>query len=235
MSEEVYVLGGLRTPIGKFGGSLRSLTAVDLGAHVSRAALEAVEVEPQMVDLAVVGLARQAGTGPNPGRLISTGAGVPTSAPAYTVQQACLSGMLATIEGARAIRLGEAEVVLAAGVEHMTNIPHFVFGARWGKRMGDMTLVDGLFRDGFIDPLTGKHMGELCDLLADRYGISREAQDAFALESQRRWAAARAEQADDEIIAPVRAAGKVLLERDEHPRPNSTADDVAKLEAAGLN
>lgn len=224
----IEILGGVRTPIGKFGGALQKMRARDIGSHAVRETLTKTGVAPQNVDLAVVGLARQAGNGPNPGRLIGIGGGLTYSTPAYTVQQACLSGMLAVISGAQAIETGDASVVLAGGVEHMSSIPHLSFDVRWGARMGKAELIDAMFADGFIDPMCGKHMGKLCDELASRYGITREAQDAYALESQKRWAAARKSGADDGIISSLPS----VLEVDENPRPDSTMEGLAKLKPA---
>jgi acetyl-CoA C-acetyltransferase len=231
----IEILGGVRTPIGKFGGALQPLRARDIGAHAVRETLARTGVAAERVDLAVVGLARQAGNGPNPGRLIAVGGGLPFTTPAFTVQQACLSGMLAVISGAQAIQTGSAKVVLAGGVEHMSSVPHLSFETRWGARMGTAQLVDAMFADGFIDPMCGKHMGKLCDELAARYGIAREEQDAYALESQKRWAKARETRADDAIIAAVpknAKAGEMLLAVDENPRPGSTLEGLAKLRPA---
>jgi len=228
----IEILGGARTPIGKFGGSLQPLRARDIGAHAIRETLRRTEVPPGSIDLGIVGLARQAGNGPNPGRLMAVGAGLPYETPAFTVQQACLSGMLAVINGTQAIANNDAHVVLAGGVEHMSSVPHLSFDMRWGTRMGSAQIVDAMFADGFIDPLCGKHMGKLCDELAARYKISREDQDAYALRSQQRWAKARQTNADGALIAPVAKGGSasdMLLEIDEHPRPDSTIASLAKL------
>lgn len=236
MSQDIVILGGARTPIGKFGGSLRPLTAVELGAHAIREALARTNSPADRVDLCVVGHARQAGNGPNPGRLMAVNGGLPATAPAYTVQQACLSGLLAAIHARYAILEGDASVVVAAGAEHMTNIPYLSFETRWGARMGHVSLVDAMFRDGFIDPLTGKHMGELCDGLARRYGIGREQQDEFALESQQRAARARKDGHVERMLAPIpipRGKGEPLLfDEDEHVRPDTTLETLAKLPPA---
>jgi acetyl-CoA C-acetyltransferase len=236
MGQDIVILGGARTPIGKFGGSLRPLTAVELGAHAIREALARTNTPPDLVDLCVMGHARQAGNGPNPGRLMAVSSGLPVTTPAHTVQQACLSGLLAVIQARYAILQGDASVAVAAGAEHMTNIPYLSFEARWGARMGHVSLVDAMFKDGFIDPLTGKHMGELCDTLAKRYGISREEQDAFALESQQRAARAKKDGYVNRTLAPIpipRGKGEpVLFEEDEHARPDTTLESLAKLPAA---
>jgi acetyl-CoA C-acetyltransferase len=236
MDRDVVILGGARTPIGKFGGGLKPLTAVDLGGHAIREALRRTGTPPERVDLCVVGHARQAGNGPNPGRLMAVGGGLPVTTPAHTVQQACLSGLLAVIHARYAIREGDAAVAVAAGAEHMTGIPYLSFEARWGARLGHASLVDAMFRDGFIDPLTGKHMGELCDALARRYEIPREAQDAYAVESQTRAAAARKDGHVDRVLAPISVPrGKdapLAVAEDEHVRPDATAAALARLPPA---
>ena len=224
----IEILGGVRTPIGKFGGALQKLRARDIGAHAIRETIRTTGVPPESVDLAVVGLARQAGNGPNPGRLMAVGGGLSYDTPAFTVQQACLSGMLAVISGTQAIQTGDATVVIAGGVEHMSSVPHLSFETRWGARMGTAELVDAMFADGFIDPMSGKHMGKLCDELAARYGITRDEQDAYALESQQRWAKAHAAKADAGILRAI----PDLLDVDENPRPDSTLQGLAKLRPA---
>ena len=224
----IEILGGVRTPIGKFGGALLPLRAREMGAHVVRETLRSSGVAAEDVDLAIVGLARQAGNGPNPGRLMAVGGGLPHSTPAYTVQQACLSGMLAVISGTKAIQTGDANVVMAGGVEHMSSIPHLSFETRWGARMGSVELVDAMFADGFIDPMCGKHMGKLTDELAKRYGISRAEQDAYALQSQQRWGKANEAHADAQIISELASH----LNKDENPRPSSTMENLAKLKPA---
>jgi len=224
----IEILGGVRTPIGKFGGALQKMRARDIGTHAVRETLSTSGVAASDVDLAIVGLARQAGNGPNPGRLMAVGGGLPHTTPAFTVQQACLSGMLAVISGTQAIETGDANVVLAGGVEHMSSVPHLSFDMRWGTRMGTTDLVDAMFADGFIDPMCGKHMGKLCDELAKRYGITRDEQDAYAIESQQRWAKANAAHADAGIISAL----SPQLNVDENPRPDSTRESLAKLKPA---
>ncbi|GAC1541850.1 MAG: acetyl-CoA C-acetyltransferase [Vulcanimicrobiaceae bacterium] len=231
----IHILGGVRTPIGKFGGTLRALKAVELGAHVVKESLDKASVDASDVGLCSLGLARQAGNGPNPGRLVSIAGGLSVTTPAFTVQQACLSGMLAISTGANALAQGDADVAIAAGVEHMSSVPHLSFDMRWGTRMGTASLVDAMFHDGFIDPMTGKHMGALTDALAARYGISREEQDDFALRSQRRWALAREARADDALIAPLASTAtpsSAVFDTDELPRPDSTRETLGKLRPA---
>lgn len=229
---DVYVLAAARTPIGKFGGSLAELTAAALGAPAARAALERARVLPGSVDEVIFGHARQAGNGPNPARQVGRRAGVPDAVPAFTVNQACASGLKAMLLGADAIRLGRASRVLTGGQEAMSRTPYYLDRARWGLRMGHGEVVDGMTRDGFLCPLADQLMGETAETLAVEYGIPREAQDAFALASQRRAAAAIAAGLFVEEIVPVEVEGRKgprLVAADEHPRPDTTAESLARL------
>jgi acetyl-CoA C-acetyltransferase len=229
---EVVVAGAVRTPIGKFGGALASLTAAQLGAAAAREALTRVGLEPRQVDEAVFGCARQAGVGPNVARQVAWRAGLPQEVPAFTVNMACGSGLKAIELAWRAVRDGDAEVVLAGGTESMSRVPYLLTGARWGYRMGDQPAVDGMYQDGFLCPLSEQVMGETAERLAELYKIPREEQDAFALRSQQRAAkAAAAGRFDDEIV-PVKVAvkgGEAEVRHDEHVRPDSTLQALARL------
>ncbi len=222
----------VRTPIGKFGGALASLTAADLGTAAARACLERSGVDPARVDQVVFGHARQAGAGPNTARQIAVRAGIPQERPAFTVNQACGSGLQAVLAAARAILLGEAELVLAGGVESMSNTPYLLPRARWGYRLGHQEVVDGMYRDGFNDPLSGLVMGETAEELALEKGIGRAEADAYALASQNRCEAARHNGRFEREIVPVTVEdkkGAVRVEVDEHPRDGVTANALAKL------
>jgi acetyl-CoA C-acetyltransferase len=228
----VYVLSAARTPIGKFGGVFASLSAADLGEVAARAAIERSGLPPAAVDETVFGHARQAGGGPNTARQVSHRAGVPDSIPAYTVNKACASSLKAITLGALSIAAGENEVVLAGGTECMSATPYLLTRGRFGYRMGDSEIVDGMYRDGFLCPLCGQLMGETAENLVREYGILRAEQDAFAAESQRRAAEAIASGRFADEIAPVTVAGRkgdVVVEKDEHPRPGTTAESLAKL------
>ena len=180
----------MRTPIGRFGGSLASWTAADLGTAVAKESLQRTNVRPDQIDDSIWGCARQAGGGPNVARQITFRAGVPDRIPAFTVNQACGSGLRAIILAAEQITLGRANIVLAGGTESMSRVPYFAEGTRWGTRMGHVDLVDGMYRDGFNDPLSGLVMGETAEELARHYEIARDEQDEYALRSQQRAAAA---------------------------------------------
>src|SRR5215469_10931122 len=188
----VFILSAVRTPIGKYGGSLAAFSAPDLGVVAGRAALERARTPPEEVNEVIFGHARQAGNGPNPARQIAVRAGVPVEVPAYTVNQACASGLKAIALGYEQILLSRAEVVLVGGTEAMSRVPYFVESGRWGARLGHQDLVDGMYRDGFLCPLSQMVMGETAELLAAQYQISREEQDAYALCSQSRTAHALA-------------------------------------------
>jgi acetyl-CoA C-acetyltransferase len=226
------VLSAARTPIGKFGGVFASLSAADLGEVAARAAIERSGLPPAAVDETVFGHARQAGGGPNTARQVSHRAGVPDSIPAYTVNKACASSLKAITLGALSIAAGENEVVLAGGTECMSATPYLLTRGRFGYRMGDSEIVDGMYRDGFLCPLCGQLMGETAENLVREYGILRAEQDAFAAESQRRAAEAMASGRFADEIAPVKVAGRkgeMVVETDEHPRPGTTAESLAKL------
>jgi acetyl-CoA C-acetyltransferase len=185
VATEVFIAGAVRTPIGRFGGGLASRTAVDLGVAASTAALERAGLSTGDVDQVILGHARQAGCGPNPARQVAVATGIPVERPAFTINQACLSGMQSILDASRAIRLGEAGVIVAGGMESMSRIPHLVEN-RSGYRMGDQVLVDAMYRDGFLDPISGKIMGQTAETLAQNYEIPREEQDAYAAETQQR-------------------------------------------------
>ncbi|MGO9405668.1 MAG: thiolase family protein [Terriglobales bacterium] len=215
----VYILSAVRTPIGKFGGSLASLSSVDIGVVAAKAALERAGVQPQQVEETIFGNARQAGAGPNPARQISIRSGIPQEVPAYTVNKACASGIKSIALAFQEIALGNIECALAGGTESMSRLPYYLEGARWGYRLGHQELVDGMYRDGFFCPMAKMLMGETAEILAGQYKISREEQDQFALVSQRRAAAAQSSGRFDAEIAPVTIEGKkgaTIFSRDEH-------------------
>lgn len=232
LNETIYLLAPVRTPIGKFGGGLSSLSAVQLGIASARATLDRSGVDPAAVDEVIFGNARQAGVGPNPARQIAIKSGLAHETPAYTVNQACGSGLRAIMNAADQIRLGQASIVLAGGTESMSNTPYMLPRARWGYRMGDAEVVDGMYRDGFMCPLADELMGATAETLADRYEISREEQDAYAVETQRRAGVAYDEGRFRDEIVPVTVAGRkgdVVIDRDEHPRFDADLGSLAKL------
>ncbi len=232
--QDVFLLSAVRTPIGKFGGALMSLTAVDMGVIAAKAALERAAVNPQLVDETIFGNARQAGGGPNPGRQIGFRSGVPETSPAYTVNQACASGMKAIVLAWQEIAHGNLDCVLAGGTESMSRLPYYL-EARWGYRLGHQELIDGMYRDGFLCPLSKMIMGETAELLAQQYNISREEQDQYALCSQQRAEAALNSGRFEDEIVPVTIEskkGSLVVRRDEHPFLGATLEKMAKLAPA---
>src|SRR6202049_1738337 len=173
--QAVYILSAVRTPIGKFGGSLASLTAPDLGVVAAKAALERGGIQPEQVEETIFGNARQAGAGPNPARQISIRSGVPQEVPAFTVNKACASGLKSIALAYQSILLGDAHCVLAGGTESMSRLPYYLEGARWGYRLGNQELVDGMYPDGFFCPMAKLLMGETAGIVAQQYKISRDA------------------------------------------------------------
>lgn len=231
--KNVYLAGSVRTPIGKFGGTLASWSAADLGVAAARESLRRTGIAADRIDDSIWGCARQAGGGPNVARQITYRSGVPEAVPAFTVNQACGSGLKAIILGAQEVILGRANVVLAGGTESMSRVPYFAEGARWGMRMGNTQLVDGMYRDGFNDPLSGLVMGETAENLARQYSISREEQDEYAMRSQHRAAAAiQSERFQAELVSleiKDRKGKAQQFTTDEHARANTTMQDLAKL------
>jgi acetyl-CoA C-acetyltransferase len=250
------VAGAVRTPIGRFGGALSSLTPAQLGAAAAREALRRAGIAPAQVEDVLFGCARQAGGGPNVARQVAWRAGVPQEVPAATINMACASSLKALDLAFRAVRDGDAQVVLAGGVESMSRVPYLMTGARWGLRMGDQPLVDAMYQDGFLCPLSEMLMGETAERLVEMYRIGRDEQDAFALRSQQRAGRAIAEGRFDPEIVPVSVARvpqrrlssdaergstpreaielKEEPERgrassDEHPRPDTTLAALGKL------
>jgi acetyl-CoA C-acetyltransferase len=232
LNETIYLAAAVRTPIGKFGGGLSSLTAAELGTASAKATLARGGIDPNAIDEVIFGNARQAGVGPNVSRQIAIKSGLRHEVPAYTVNQACGSGLRAIMNAADQIRLGQAGVILAGGTESMSNTPYLLPRARWGYRMGDAEVIDGMYRDGFLCPLADEMMGATAETLADRYEISREEQDAYAVETQRRAGVAYEEGRFRDEIVPVTVPGRkgdVIIDKDEHPRFDADLGSLAKL------
>jgi acetyl-CoA C-acetyltransferase len=231
--KNVYLAGAVRTPIGRFGGTLASWSAADLGVAAAKESLRRAGLSPDQIAESIWGCARQAGGGPNVGRQITFRADLPETVPAFTVNQACGSGLKAIILAAQEIMLGRADAVLAGGTESMSRVPYFAEGARWGMRMGNLQLVDGMYRDGFNDPLSGLVMGETAENLARQYEISRVEQDEFALRSQQKAQAAIESGRFDGEVTPLeiesRKGQTSTFNRDEHYRAGTTLQDLAKL------
>src|SRR5262245_11841804 len=234
---DVVILSAARTPIGRYGGAFKDIHPAELGAVAAKAAIERAGLAPDAIDEVLMGHGRQAGSGPNPARQVGRRAGVPDRAPAQTINKACASGLQAIASGAQSILLGESAIVLAGGIESMSRMPYLIdaVDARWGHRMGNFTLVDAMYRDGFQCPLSNMMMGETAEVLARKYKITREASDCFAVESQRKAAAAIDAGHFRREIAPVTITVKgqaTTIDRDEHPRGDTTVDSLRRLPPA---
>ena len=234
LSSPVFIVGAARTPIGRYGGAFRDVHPAELGAVAARAALERATVAAELVDEVTIGHARQAGSGPNPARQVGRRAGLADRVPATTINKACASGLEAVASGARSIALGEADVVLAGGIESMSRMPYMLDAsdARWGHKTGHFPLVDAMYRDGFRCSLCDMVMGETAELVAREMGIGREESDRFALESQQKAARAIAAGALGAEIAPVTVddrKGPRIVDADEHPRGDTTIEGLKKL------
>ncbi|MDP9295428.1 MAG: acetyl-CoA C-acetyltransferase [Actinomycetota bacterium] len=228
--ERAVILEGARTPIGKFLGGFAETPAVELGVAATKEALRRARVEPAEVQELVYGHARQAGNGPNTGRQVSYGSGIPQEVSAFNVNMACASGTKAIQLAAEQIVLGNAEVTVAGGMENMSRVPFLLDRMRTGYRLGDASVIDAMYRDGFLDPLCGLLMGETAENLARRYDISRQEQDEFALASQHKAEAQKDRRAAE--IFPVEVKGTretVTVSEDEHARAGSTIESLAKL------
>ena len=232
---EVLLASSVRTPIGKFGGTLKDWSASDLAVPVVEEILKRTAIAPDLIDEVIMGNARQAGGGPNVARQISYRARIPETVPAYTVNKACGSGLKAIILAAQQIALGRAEAIIAGGTESMSRVPYLAEGARWGLKMGNVELVDGMYRDGFLDPLSGQVMGETAETLARQYSISREEQDQYSLRSQQRAEAATLEGRFRAEVLPLpikdRKGNSVDFSTDEHVRRGATIESMSKLAA----
>ena len=229
--ERAVILEGARTPVGKFLGSFAEVPAVELGTLAAREAMRRAEIERGGVDQAIYGHARQAGNGPNTGRQVSVGAGVPVEVSAFNVNIACGSGMKAVQLGAQQIVLGDSEVVLAGGMENMTRVPFLLPQMRMGYRLGNADVVDAMYRDGLLDPLSGLIMGETAENLVDMYDITREEQDEFAMESQHKARDGKDRRAAEIVAveAPGPKGASLSVTEDEHPRPDTTLELLGGL------
>jgi acetyl-CoA C-acetyltransferase len=232
---EIVIAAGARTPIGSFGGAFKETPAWRLGAAAIAAALARAGLAPERVDEVILGNVLQAGQGMNPARQAALAAGLPERTPAMTINQVCGSGLKAVAVAAQAIGAGGAEIVVAGGMENMSRAPFLLTEARFGYRMGNGALVDSMLGDGLTCAIDGCHMGEATEDIVRDYDVGRAEQDAFALQSQRRAAAAIAAGRFEQEIVPVEAParkGSVAVDRDEHPRPDATAERLAALRPA---
>ena len=233
---EVVIVAAVRTPIGSFGGSLKDISAVDLGSLVIKNAIERAGLKPEQVDEVIMGNVLGAGLGQNVARQMSVHAGVPVTVPAFTINKVCGSGLKAVQLAAQAVLCGDAEVVVAGGAENMSQAPYILPNQRWGSRMGNATVVDTMLRDGLTDGFEDYHMGITAENVAEQYGITREDQDSFALQSQKRAVAAVESGRFKEEIIPVeipqRRGEPLVFDTDEFPRKDVSLEGLSKLRPA---
>ena len=232
---EVYIVNCCRTAIGSFGGSLKDVPAAELGAIVVKEALNRAGVKPEQVDEVMFGCILTAAQGQNVARQIGVKAGLPFSVPAYTVGMVCGSGMKSVIEGARAIKAGDADIIVCGGTENMSAAPYAVPTGRYGARMGHTQMIDTMIKDGLWEAYNNYHMGTTAENINDVWGITREEQDAFAAASQQKTEAAqKAGKFEAEIVAvPVKKKKEIVeFKVDEYPKAGVTAEGIAKLRGA---
>lgn len=219
--KEVYIVSAVRTPMGSWGGSLKGFSATKLGSFAIKGALQRAGVEPSVVNEVLMGCVMQANLGQAPARQAAIFAGIPDSVPCTTVNKVCASGMKAVMQGAQAIALGDADVVVAGGMESMSNVPFYNDKVRWGSKYGNITLIDGLAKDGLTDVYNDYPMGNAAELCAKECNITREAQDEFAIESYKRsQASVEGGKFDNEIVpveVPQRKGDPVIFNKDEEP------------------
>ena len=234
--EPAVILSACRTPIGSFGGALKDLSSVDLGAIVIREAIRRAEVEASELGDVIMGCVLQAGAGMNVARQAAIKAGVPQEVPAETVNRVCGSGLQSVVHAVEATRVGYTDMVVAGGTESMTNAPYLLKGARWGYRMGHGEAYDTLIAEGLTCAMGGCHMGVTAENIAARFNVSRQDQDAYAAESQRRAdAAIRSGLFREEIVAveiPQKKGNPITFDTDEYPRAGTTAEKLAGLKPA---
>ena len=234
--KEVVIVSAVRTPIGSFGGSLGQIPAVELGALVIKEALRRAGVSPEQVDEVIMGNVLQAGLGQNPARQAAIKAGIPQEVPSWTLNKLCGSGLKSVESAAQAIMTGDAEIIVAGGMESMSMAPYVLEKARTGYRLGNGTMIDTILKDGLMDAFDEIHMGITAENIAEQFEISRAEQDAYALLSQNRAEAAMKSSAFDEEIVPVlipqRKGEPIVFNKDEFPKHGTTLDSLIKLRTA---
>ncbi|HEQ9408080.1 TPA: acetyl-CoA C-acetyltransferase [Streptococcus pyogenes] len=233
MTKEVVITSAYRTPIGNFGGVFKSLSAVDLGVTVVTKILADTGLKSDAIDEVIFGNVLHAGLGQNVARQVALNAGLSYDTPAFTIDMVCGSGLKAVELGAQKIQTGNADIVLVGGTENMSQAPYVLQGQRWGSRMGDSKVVDTMLKDGLSDAFAGYHMGITAENIVQQYGLTREEQDAFAADSQRKAQLAIEKGRFKEEIAPVtipqRKGEPLLVDQDEYPKFGTTVDKLAKL------
>lgn len=234
--KEAVIVAAVRTPIGSYGGSLKDVSAVDLGVTVVKGALEKINLSPDLVEEVIFGNVLSAGLGQNVARQISVKSGIPISTPSFTINKVCGSGLKTVQLAAQAVLLGDADIVVAGGAENMSQAAYVLENHRWGSRMGHSQVLDTMLRDGLTDAFEPIHMGITAENVAAKYGISREQQDAFAVHSQEKAVAAiKAGKFKEEIVPvviPQRKGEPLVFDTDEYPRYNASLEGMGKLRPA---
>ncbi|HCW03998.1 MAG TPA: acetyl-CoA C-acyltransferase [Clostridium sp.] len=234
--KEVVIVSAVRTAVGSFGGALKDVPAVDLGALVIKEAVNKAGIKPEMVNEVIMGNVLQAGLGQNPARQAMVKAGLPVEVSAMTINKVCGSGLRAVSLAAQLIKAGDADVVVAGGMENMSRAPYVLNSARWGQRMGNGAMTDVMINDGLWDAFNDYHMGITAENIAEKWNLTREEQDAFAADSQAKAAKAVADgKFKDEIVPvviPQRKGDPIVFDTDEYVRPGTTAEKLAKLRPA---
>lgn len=234
--KKAVIVSAVRTPIGSFGGTLKDVSAVDLGTLVIKSALERANLKPEQVDEVIMGNVLSAGLGQNVARQMSIHAGLPQSVPAYTINKVCGSGLKTVQLAAQAVICGDADIVVAGGAENMSQAAYVLSNQRWGARMGDTTVVDTMIKDGLSDAFDNIHMGITAENVSEQYGITREMQDSFAVSSQNKaQAAIEAGRFKEEIVPvviPQRKGDPIIFDTDEFPRFGATVEGLSKLRPA---
>ncbi len=233
---DVVIVSAVRTAVGTFGGGLKDIPAIELGKIAVEEALKRAKVKPELVEEVILGNVLQAGQGQNPARQVLIRSGIPKEVPATTINKVCASGLKSVMMAAQAIKAGDVDTVVAGGIESMSQAPFYIPGARWGYRMNDGALVDGMIHDGLLDIFNRYHMGITAENIAERFGVSRQDQDALALRSQQNAGRAIKEGRFKEEIVPVRIPQKkgdpIVFDTDEHPRPKTTMEALSGLRPA---
>jgi acetyl-CoA C-acetyltransferase len=233
---EVVIVSAARTAVGTFGGALRDIPAVELGKTAVEEALKRAKIKPEQVEEVILGNVLTAGQGQNPARQVLIRSGIPKEIPATTINKVCASGLKSVMMAAQAIKAGDADIIVAGGIESMSQAPFLVPGARWGYRMNDATLVDEMIQDGLLDIFNRYHMGITAENVAEKFGVSRQDQDALALKSQQNAGKAiqsgRFKEEIVPVIIPQKKGNPVVFDTDEHPRPNTTKEALAALRPA---
>lgn len=233
---DVVIVSAVRTAVGTFGGGLKDIPAIELGRIAVEEAMKRANVKPDLVEEVILGNVLQAGQGQNPARQVLIRSGIPKEVPATTINKVCASGLKSVMMAAQAIKAGDVDTVVAGGIESMSQAPFYIPGARWGYRMNDGALVDGMIHDGLLDIFNRYHMGITAENIAERFGVSRQDQDALALRSQQNAGKAIKEGRFKEEIVPVRIPQKkgdpIVFDTDEHPRPKTTREALSGLRPA---